>query len=201
MIDPAVTAACLAALAAIAAGVVAWLAQRDAARLRSELGARDDRLRNDLARDLAGHESALRVAGELKLRMLAQASESTAEAARVLAESLNGVLRFANDVSSGATADFERIYAIHSLLLQTGVFLPPELDKAYDAAAEAISLSIVTISALRSDEKEQRYAAVASLVGGPRDRVREFRDQASGWKKTAWARINETDERAATHGT
>ena len=83
-----VNAAALAALAAVVVAVLTWLQQRDVTtlahaqeheltRLRADLSSSEARLRNDLARDLAAHESRLRVQSEMRLRLFERSAECT----------------------------------------------------------------------------------------------------------------------------
>jgi hypothetical protein len=185
MADAAVTAACISALAALAAGVVAWLAQRSSARLRAELDGRDSRLRNDLARDLAGHESALRVAGELELRLMSQASESITATVRLLTDACQAFLEFSMAARNGRDGNATRTLEMQTALQHSGMFIPPELDDAYGKAAAAIMngmAAVIPFQVLGGKEGAQRLEKMEKTA---RELVFEFRKQSGEWKRAA----------------
>jgi len=190
------------AFAMVASALVAWLMNLsvkeraklhdiEIAQLRSQLASSEERLRGSVARDVATHESALRVSGELRLRLFAQAAKSTATAARELSETLGKLVGFSSalETDSNVSGALVKLLGTPELLLHTGVLLPPELDEPYAIASGAIVMAITAVARLHDTDDRAQHEQAALALTNAHETTHGFRRAATTWKASAWASV------------
>jgi hypothetical protein len=163
--------------------------EAELARLRSELASSEVRLRGSIARDLAGHESALRVAGEIELKLHTQATESIAQSMQALTGAIEVSTRLCGALRAGKSVEGIPFDSPQLALMHGGVFLPPELDSCYFESLGMVGEAFGDILTARQAEvgaRDEILANVASLTGTA---LTSFRHAAQVWKHSSWARM------------
>jgi len=159
------------------------------AALQSEQRSSEERIKSSLLRSLAVNESALRVAGETELKLLAQASESIIQATALLAQSLGIAIRYSSAIETGRSVDDIPFDGVQQELLHTGVFLPPELDEPYSNAAHAVIEALGELIESQNAPRQERAKANEESEMKATRAVFQFRAAAASWKREAWNRV------------
>jgi hypothetical protein len=156
-------------------------------RLRSELSSTEERLRTSLARDLAAHESALRVQGELRLRLFERAAGATAEAMQIFVKTVGRFLdatHLSDGVDGAANDDVLRLVQD---LHHVGTFVPPELDEAFEKSRAALLTSVSRYLTSSSPPDAEAREAILRARSEAVRALEDFAFATREWKRNSWS--------------
>ena len=174
--------ALLSAIASFIVAVLGWLKARDTEKMKQELH-----------RDLATHQSTLQLQSELRLKLFMVATEST-ESAIAACRSMQ--LRLVKVISALQSPDKNRkqrevsaSIGCFERLNQAGTFVPPSLDKAFQGARE--TLVNEWLRATAPTERTEDREELDRMVRAVRSSLDAFLTAVRSWKTREWSRAED----------
>jgi hypothetical protein len=167
--------------------------------------AAQERLRNELARDLRQGEILGNLRSEVRLRMFTRAAESAEAASRSLQEFLmnfrrvaDALVRSRQSLTSPANEDLEKLVEsaeeLWAKCLYAGLFLPPSLDEEHHRAVyEMVAYKSFVVSVPQDIATAGDYErAVREYLHAARGTCDRFFSAVRAWKIEQWTALAET---------
>lgn len=184
-------------LGVLSAGGVAWLAHR-VGHLKEAAQRSEEALRARLNEDLKSHRQA-----ELKLELFVRSAEAAEAGTRalttwsqVLTEHATSIV-FDKDGERGFRQTRAELDQLRFRAEQAGLFLPPELDRAYQRALKAvIALEVAAEIAQRKAERAERKELCRPAVVAMDQDMLTFLNTVRVWKKRQWFHFTTGEEAA-----
>jgi hypothetical protein len=165
---------------ALVSAVFTWLRTRDVEKLRADIAATETRLRHDLARDLAAHESALRIQNEIRLRLFERSVTAIDRALVALHGAGREILAEAERTAARDPSPPRRPPKNYRRLFSHMAFLPPALDREFLQARDAVddaAMASVVLSEVNP---------FGDALGKMTRAVEGFEASARRWKDSNW---------------
>lgn len=159
------------------------------AELALELEGKLGPMRTDLAKQLAATEASLRVLSETRLRLFETAVTSLERVIRLAHVEVKAVYTMALK-TKGVAVKLEREPGGQAFD-EVGVFLPSDLDDAYDTLCKVIGeCKFEGGRAALGDLGAEGPARAGKAADRARDALKLFELAARGWKKTHWTEFS-----------
>ena len=184
-----------------------WARTADAIQIRSEWMTFEDRIRSELAKELALSEARLRVEAESKIHLVKVASEEISaalahleEASSRMTASSSSIFGYINKLSPDAKSKLvasNLAFGEQIKLLQSrGTDLPPALLEHYDDAIHAFNECNIVLMRLggyavsKLEVTDEAFSAeVTEPIANARDALESFRLNARHWKVQQWEQL------------
>lgn len=175
---------------------------KELSRIQAEQAATEERLRSQLARELATHESSLRIRAETRLRLFERSVRTTERALTIIHRGM----RIALDAASRAErrerkADPDAVKVMKGMIDRTfeqlfaqSTFLPPELDDGFVSARERVYAAAK--AAAHAIETDGRHEPVRDAVAQMKTAIFGFEESAREWKRRNWSQFALDPEQA-----
>ncbi len=165
-------------------------------KLQNELNSSRERLKSELAKELAAEESVLRVHDELRVRMFEMGAKAVDEAGANLQNMIYVYKNYKYAEAAEDVAPRKRLAEVTEVLIGTGMFLPPDLAEAFKSARSYLlgNMKQKMHKAYAMDDKNPAKNVIFQEAFAEADqRALKFRTAALEWNRAEWERLTRAD--------